>query len=186
MALFLLTGLLLAAGALLYALIHFEYKGREEVYNLLGLNPVAKWQGKDAPPFSLQNMRTGATLHSKQLKDKVVLLDFWASWCPSCRKQMPILERIHTDPALQGKVQVLTINMKDPYPPKAIVGYLNAKGYTFPVLKGTDALVKQYGIWFFPALVILTRGGKVFYTAAELHDEAKIRQKLKEALKIGS
>lgn len=169
------------SGLILYALVHFEYGARPEVYNVLGLNPTAQWVGQDAPDFTLKEMRTGRSVSLRSLRGKVVLLDFWASWCGSCRKQLPMIEKLHKDPKLSPFLRILSINMKEVLPPQGVVRLLKEKGYTFPVLKGSEAIVKKYRIWFFPALVLIDRKGKVFYSAAELHDEKKIRAWIQKA-----
>jgi thiol-disulfide isomerase/thioredoxin len=171
------------SGVIVMALVRFDYPGRPMVYNTLGLNPTVQWVGKNAPDFQVPDLRTGKPVSLQAYQGKVILLDFWATWCGSCMKQMPIINKLHQDPALSKTLQILTINMKDPTPPATIVQFLQQRGYTFPVLKGNEAIVKTYGVWFFPALILIAPNGKVFFSAAELHDETKIRKMIALAAK---
>lgn len=176
------VGVLALGGIVVMGLIRLDYEAKPEVLNALGLNPVVAWKGKQAPGFRLRNMRTGQPTALSSYRGKVVLLDFWASWCGPCRKQLPILQRLHTDATLRDKIQIVTINMKETAPSAAVMAYVRREGFTFPVLKGTPEVVTTYKVWFFPAMVLLSPKGKVVYTGAEFHTEAKIRAQIQQAL----
>lgn len=51
---------------------------------------------KEAPDFSLPNLVADGTINLKDFKGRVVYLDFWATWCPPCRKSFPWMEKMHT------------------------------------------------------------------------------------------
>ncbi len=170
-------------GLVVYGLIHLEYEAKPEVLNVLGLNPVVKWKGKPAPAFQLKSLRTSKPVALKDFRGKVVLLDFWASWCPGCRRQLKVLQRLQDDKLLRKKLVILAINMKESVPPKAVLGFVQSRQYTFPVLLGTEDIVKSYGIWFFPAMVLVSPKGQVVYTGAEFHTEKKVRELIQRATK---
>lgn len=179
-------GLLALAGlgaVVVHGLIHFEYESKPEVLNFLGLNPVVKWKGKQAPAFRLQSLRSSKKVALADFRGKVVLMDFWSTWCPGCRRQLKVLQRLHDDKTLRKNVQILTINMKESVPPKVVLGFLKSRLYTFPVLLGTEDMIKAYGIWFFPTMVLISPKGQVIYTGAEFHTEAKVRKLIQKALK---
>ncbi len=170
-----ILGVLLVTGILLHGLLHWDYESKPDVFNMLGLNPAVRWKGKLAPNFQLRELHTGKLISLQQYRGKVVILDFWASWCPGCRKQLKVLQRIHRDKKIATKVRILSINMKETAPPKAVREFLRVRDLTFPVLLATKKVVQDYKIWFFPAMVIISPTGQVVYSGAEFHTESKIR-----------
>lgn len=72
----------------------------------------ADGQDPGAPGFSLPEWPGGSTVTSGQLRDHVVYLDFWASWCGPCRESLPIYEQMHREFEAQG-VRFVAINLDE-------------------------------------------------------------------------
>jgi peroxiredoxin len=92
-----------------------------------------------APDFSLTTL-DGETVSLADFRGKVVLLNFWASWCPPCRSEMPAMERVYQDYANQGFV-ILAVNATQQDSPDAARQFVNEKGLTFPILLDTSGTV---------------------------------------------
>jgi thiol-disulfide isomerase/thioredoxin len=91
----------------------------------------------------------------------VVLINFWASWCGPCRKEMPILEQLHKAYKTKG-VQLVGVNV-EPNSDDA-KKYLQATPVSFPILLDRESTVsKLYQVQGMPNTVILDRTGKVRY-----------------------
>lgn len=165
----------------LWFAVNLEYESKPEVLNFLGFNPVKKWQGEQAPDFTLRELKTGKKVELRSLRGKAVLLEFWATWCPPCLKQLPILQKLSQDPAFSKKISIYTINMKEMVDnvPEHVSRFAKRHGFTMPILLGTKEVVKRYKIWFFPTMVLISADGKVLYTGAEFHTEKKVRALLK-------
>ena len=104
----------------------------------LWFRPPAKVSDEDraAPPW--QTVATdGRTVGSASLKGRVVLVNFWATWCPYCRKEMPAIDRFWRDYRGKG-VEVVAISVDDP--PEKIAAWMKDKGYAFAAAP-TDASV---------------------------------------------
>lgn len=168
-------------GFFLHVLFHWEYDAKPSLFNWLGFNPSHKFRGKRAPNFKLIELHSGKVVTLKQHRGKIVLLDFWASWCRGCQKQLAILQNLYKDLALSKKVQFLTINIKETASQKQVRAFLKKRGLTFPVLLATQKVVQDYKIWFFPLLVVINSEGRIVYTGAEFHTEPKIRKILAKA-----
>jgi thiol-disulfide isomerase/thioredoxin len=83
----------------------------------------------------------GRTLASADLRGRVVVVEFWASWCPFCKKQNPLLQELYAAHAKRG-LQVLTFSIdKDPAKARA---YVAEHGYTFPAAMGDAAVARQF------------------------------------------
>jgi thiol-disulfide isomerase/thioredoxin len=124
--------------------------------------------GEAAPDFELKAL-DGTTVKLSALKGKVVLLDFWASWCPPCREYLPGTEAIYQKYKDQGLV-VLGVNIEgDTEKARTAAGQL---GLNFPILmalsgkRGADwgsVQVAQYGITGIPHAVLIDKKGLVRY-----------------------
>ena len=113
--------------------------------------------GTMPPPF------TGQTLDSRPLslealRGKVVLLNFWASWCADCRPEMPVLERLHRELASKGLV-VLGINAKED--PAAARRYADAMRLSFPLAADAAGTINEsYGVVAIPTTFLIARDGR--------------------------
>ena len=93
-----------------------------------------------------------------QLRGKIVMVNFWATWCPPCRTEMPILDAIYTHYQNEGLV-VLSITDEGPL---TVVPFLTGKQYNPPVLiDSNDAVHKQFHITGIPKTYIFDRDGKM-------------------------
>jgi peroxiredoxin len=113
-----------------------------------------------APDFTLHAM-TGPNLRLKEQRGRVVMVNFWATWCGPCRQEMPQLNRLYEKYKGSGFV-LLGVNVDDDTSKAAEVA--SKLGVTFPVLLDTDkAVSKMYDLSTMPSTVIIDRDGKVRY-----------------------
>jgi peroxiredoxin len=135
-----------------------------------------------APDFTLHSM-SGSNLRLKEQRGRVVMVNFWATWCAPCRQEMPQLNRLYEKYRSSG-FMLLGVNVDDD-PSKA--AEVAAKlGVTFPVLLDADKTVsKLYDLNTMPSTVIIDRDGKVRYVhrgylaGYEDNYEKQIRELLK-------
>ena len=113
-----------------------------------------------APDFTLHAMG-GSNLRLKEQRGRVVMVNFWATWCAPCRQEMPHLNRLYEKYRGAGFV-LLGVNVDDDTSKAAEVA---AKlGVTFPVLLDTEKSVsKLYDVSTMPSTMIIDRDGKVRY-----------------------
>ncbi len=119
---------------------------------------LVDYASRAAPPqFS------GSTIDSRRvsmgdLRGKVVLINFWASWCAECRPEMPVLERLHRELAPQG-FAVIGINAREGS--EAIRHYASALGLTFPLVLDRDGKINSlYGVVGLPTTFLVGRDGR--------------------------
>jgi len=135
--------------------------------------------GKPAPLFTLKNF-DGKQINLADFKGKVVLLDFWATWCGPCRGAIPHLEALHQKYKDQGLVVAGINNEKDHDRVKEF-----AKGQiSYLVLLDASAQFKEYGIRGIPALFYIDREGKICHSAVGFAPriEQQMEQKVKDLL----
>src|ERR1700752_3559307 len=113
-----------------------------------------------APDFTLRTMN-GPNLRLAEQRGRVVMVNFWATWCGPCRQEMPQLDRLYQKYRASGFV-LLGVNVDEDARKGADVA--TKLGVTFPVLLDTDkAVSKLYDLSTMPSTVIIDRDGKVRY-----------------------
>jgi len=121
---------------------------------------TATLTGKPAPDFSLPTLDKKDVKLSEQ-KGKVVMLDFWATWCPPCRASLPHVQKLASDEALAKKgLVVWVVNDKEDEP--TVTKFMKENNYTFtvPMDKPADVL-KKYLVRGIPTTVIIGRDGTI-------------------------
>ena len=112
--------------------------------------------GQPAPDFSLVD-RKGKTWRLAELKGQVVFVNFWATWCPPCRQEMPSMQALYTSMPAE-KFKMLAILYKDT--PEAADPLVDQLGCTFPVLVDPgDRIGQAYGLTGVPETYIVDKRG---------------------------
>lgn len=113
-----------------------------------------------APDFSV-NTLDGKQVKLGDLRGKVVVLDFWATWCPPCRKSLPHLQKLSQDKDLAAKgVTVIAMNVDEEK--QTVEKFMKDNGYTFTVgMDAGGAVAKKFKVEGIPSTFIIDAGGKV-------------------------
>ncbi|MBD3225331.1 MAG: redoxin domain-containing protein [Caldithrix sp.] len=119
---------------------------------------VAGREFKTAENFALQSI-DGEVIRLSDYRGKYVIVNFWATWCGPCYKEMPELEKIHKKYS-GGDVQVIGIALVSK--PDEIPGVVKRTGVTYPILKGHKTLIKDFGYFSsIPHTFIINPQGKI-------------------------
>lgn len=134
-----------------------------------------------APDFNLKD-QYGVVHSLENYKGKVIFLNFWATWCPPCKKEMPDVESIYKEYGENKKdVVILGINSEKE---NEVKKFLKDKGYTFPTLIDENSeVMRKYFIQAFPTSFVIDKEGNVYgYVMGGLTKE-QIKQVIEEVLK---
>ncbi len=111
-----------------------------------------------APAFSLP-LLSGGEAGPHTYKGKVIILNFWASWCPPCRREMPSMERLYRDYKDKGLV-ILGVN--DMESEEDVRGFYDEYMLSFPTVLDRDGKVfTRYGVLAIPTSFIIDREGRL-------------------------
>ena len=154
--------------------------GAAETRSVQTLPPVAR--PFPAPEFDLKG-EDGKTYRLSDYRGKVVVLNFWATWCPPCRMEMPSMERAHKK--VQGeRIVILAVDVGEDE--DTVFEFTGQYPVTFPLLLDTDGtVIQKYPVIGLPTTFIIDPRGYVTHRAVgsrEWDDEqllGQLRQMLK-------
>jgi DsbE subfamily thiol:disulfide oxidoreductase len=111
-----------------------------------------------APDFTLTTP-DGKKASLKDYRGKVVFLNFWATWCPSCRTEMPDMDKLYRE--FKGKgLEIVAVNVKDKR--DDAMGFVKNMKLTYPIMLDPEGEVGLlYGAWGMPATYLIDRKGVV-------------------------
>jgi len=126
----------------------------------MGKPPNPTMVGKlEAEDFSLPDL-SGKVVKLSDFRGKVVFLNFWATWCPPCRAEMPSMQNLYEK--LKGKdFEMLAVSLDRPGK-SAVKPFIEERNYTFRVLLDSSGKVAaRYGIVSIPTTYIINKEGKI-------------------------
>jgi thiol-disulfide isomerase/thioredoxin len=142
-------------------------------------------RGKGAPDFELTDVRTGKPVRLSDYRGKAVLLNFWATWCPPCKEEIPLFIYLQKQYEAQGLV-ILGVAMDDSGP-NAIASFAEQARMNYPVLLGTDAVADQYGnVEALPTTFYIGRDGRIVNRIFGLVSQDTVEANIKAALRQGN
>lgn len=139
--------------------------------------------GKDAPEFSANLVLNGEAgkerMALSELRGKVVVLDFWATWCGPCRAEAPIMNALYQRHKSEGVV-VVGVNTDDEAGNAS--KYAKEKGLTFPIAYDADrSAARAYNVTSLPTLVVISKTGKVVAFRSGVTSDSELEELIKQA-----
>jgi thiol-disulfide isomerase/thioredoxin len=131
--------------------------------------------GQAAPGFSVKGI-DGEAVNLADYKGDVVVVDFWATWCASCQKSLPHLEKLNEDSALAGKgLRVVAVDCGEDE--KTARAYLGKRNLSLRIVEDGDGVLQRtYGVRVLPVTVVIGRDGAirdVLGASADAGDESE-------------
>lgn len=131
----------------------------------------------------------GNTHSLSDYKGKTIFLNFWATWCPPCRAEMPDIQKIYETYDTEGDDALIVLGVAAPdyaneKNEEGVKKFLEENGYTYPVLMDTNAeLFTAYGIFSYPTTFMIDRDGNIFgYVSGQLSED-NIRSIIEQTMK---
>lgn len=109
--------------------------------------------------FTLEDLN-GNKVTLSELKGKKILLNFWATWCPPCRREMPDMEKVYQENKANSDFVILAVNLGEKK--ETVQAFVKANNYNFLVLSDADkAVAKEYNIMSIPTSIFINSDGSV-------------------------
>ncbi|KIL49962.1 TlpA family protein disulfide reductase [Jeotgalibacillus soli] len=124
--------------------------------------PVVNEALQRVPDFSLKAL-DGTTIQISDLKGKKVIVNFWTTWCPPCREEMPALQSYYEEYRDVHQVEIVAVNLtKEDHGKDKIEQFAREYGLTFPVVLDEEGKAqKQYMIMTLPTTFIVNEQGQI-------------------------
>ncbi|MCP3097266.1 TlpA family protein disulfide reductase [Myxococcus sp. K15C18031901] len=140
--------------------------------------------GASAPAFEMQR-HGGGVLKLEEFRGQVVMLDFWATWCPPCREEMPALVKLAKEYESQGLVFLAASRDDGDSAPQLVDSFIRRH---LPELKpyvvyASDDMARSFQVSALPTLYFLDREGKVMDAQRGALSEDALRRRIERALK---
>jgi len=130
-----------------------------------------------APGFSLKDL-SGKEVRLSDYKNDVVLINFWASWCPPCKIEIPGFEKIYSDYNDKG-FAIIGISVDS-----VSQSFIRNMGMTYPVVMANKRVLNNYGkITGIPTSFLIGRDGKIIKKVVGVYSESRLRNDVENALK---
>ncbi|MBM7600892.1 peroxiredoxin [Virgibacillus halotolerans] len=130
----------------------------EEEEDVVASDVVGLDKGQIAPDFELTTL-DGETVKLSDYRGKRVMLNFWATWCPPCRAEMPDMQKFHED----KDVVILAVNLRETESnTEKVQAFIDERDLTFPVLLDEETVVAdQYQIQPIPSSFLIDSDGRI-------------------------
>ncbi len=121
----------------------------------------------------------GPVVESSDFSGRLLLVEFWATWCAPCRAQAGILAELHSELA-GGDVDFVAVSVGED--PEVVRDFAREHPFPYPVLLDSrDELTARLGIFVLPTVMILDRSGRIAYFEGGISPASKLRRALREA-----
>jgi peroxiredoxin len=148
-----------------------------------GAPPPSPREGFSAPDFTLDTLEGGQVTLS-ELRGKVVMVNFWATWCPPCRAEMPAIEKVYRAYRDLG-LEVLAVNTTNQDSEAEAAAFVRELGLTFPIpLDLTGAVSAAYNLRGLPSTYFIGADGVIeSVVVGGPMSEALVQSKVEDLLK---
>jgi len=147
---------------------------------MVATGPLPPGPGVPSPTFTALTPQ-GASIGLQDRRGEVVLVDFWATWCPPCVASMPGLDRLHREFKNQG-FTVLGVN-QEPGQDATVAAFMRRKNLSFETVMDPGTIARAWGVYSFPTSFLIGRDGKIRQLYRGPASEARLRHDIEDALK---
>ncbi len=136
--------------------------------------------GDKVPAFTLKNTE-GKNVSLSDFKGKVIVVDFWATWCGPCRRGIPDLISLQKE--FKDELVVIGISL-DRETVKDVVPFVKKNEINYPIVYGNEEVVNQFGgIQAIPTSFVIDKNGNIVDKHVGLVDKSVYSEKIKELIK---
>jgi cytochrome c biogenesis protein CcmG/thiol:disulfide interchange protein DsbE len=133
-----------------------------------------------APAFTLQDTN-GKTVNLSDYKGKVVILDFWATWCPPCRAEIPNFVELQKEYGKQG-LAVIGVSLDEGGVP-GVAAFAKAQGINYPIVMGNQDVAAAYGgIEAIPTTFVIDAKGNIVAQHQGYTEKSEFEAEIKKLL----
>ena len=175
--LILTAGLLVGAGLAIFIFFGLDLADKNigKVDDIPGVSlPESAAVGSRAPDFELTNL-ANETVKLSKLRGKIVVINFWATWCEPCKVEMPFIEELYRRP--QSTLEILAVNFDEPT--QQVEQFVDEYQLSFPVLLDPGGDVQSlYRVRGYPTTFVVDEAGVIQFHHVGLITESQLEHYL--------
>jgi thiol-disulfide isomerase/thioredoxin len=133
------------------------------------------------PPFLVSDLR-GQTVSTAQLHGKVVIVNFWATWCPPCREEIPGLIALQNK--YKDRLQVIGVSVDEDAPASFVKAFADREGINYPIVMGTEIAKEYGGVPALPTSFVVNTDGRVVQKHVGLLNPAETENEVRALLNL--
>lgn len=138
-------------------------------FGIFGEKIYASVPGNQAPAISAVDLNGAMT--DVQFQGSFTVINFWATWCPPCKAEMPEFEEFYKENA--GKIAFYAINIQES--PERVKTFLKAGKYTMPILLDSNGeIARSYRVNAIPTTIIMDKNGKIVFRKSGAMSKAEL------------
>jgi thiol-disulfide isomerase/thioredoxin len=131
------------------------------------------------PPFLVSDLN-GNSISTVALKGKVILVNFWATWCPPCRQEIP--ELVELQEKYKNRLQIIGVSMDEDASPQEVNAFAAKAGINYPVVMGRDIAKEYGGVPALPTSFVVNKNGGVVQKHVGLLDKDQAETEIRALL----
>jgi thiol-disulfide isomerase/thioredoxin len=131
------------------------------------------------PPFLVSDLN-GHAISTAQLHGKVVLVNFWATWCPPCREEIPGLIALQNK--YKDRLQIIGVSVDEDAPASFVKAFAEKEGINYPVVMGTEIAKEYGGVPALPTSFVVNTDGRVVQKHVGLLEPAEVENEVRALL----
>jgi len=131
------------------------------------------------PPFLINDL-SGQSISTAQLRGKVVILNFWATWCPPCRAEIP--ELIALQSKYKDRLQIIGVSVDEDAPASYVKAFAEKAGINYPVVMGAEIAKEYGGVPALPTSFVVNTDGRVVQKHVGLLEPAETETEVRSLL----
>lgn len=174
---------LLAGAFILYQNLSKKYTANVSTEETSSNEETEKEEAVTAPDFTAENAQGKSVSFFSMTGKKPIVLNFWASWCPPCKQEMPGFEAMYKK--YSGKVDFVMVNMTDGAreTKKKASSFIKKQGYTFPVYYDTEQeAAYNYQASSLPTTYFINRDGAIVSGTRGAMEESTLESQIKKLI----
>ena len=131
------------------------------------------------PPFLVSDLN-GHPISTAQLRGKVVLVNFWATWCPPCREEIP--ELIALQNRYRDRLQIIGVSVDEDAPESYVKAFADKEGINYPIVMGVEIAKEYGGVPALPTSFVVNTDGRVVQKHVGLLEPAETETEVRALL----
>ncbi|MGD0964165.1 MAG: TlpA disulfide reductase family protein [Candidatus Acidiferrales bacterium] len=131
------------------------------------------------PPFLVSDL-SGHSVSTAELRGRVVLVNFWATWCPPCREEIPDLIALQSK--YKDRLQIIGVSVDEDAPASYVKAFADKEGINYPVVMGTEIAKEYGGVPALPTSFVVNTDGRVVQKHVGLLDPAETENEVRALL----